>query len=93
MLREPWSSPSRRAWRRQPREVLASARSDKLSLEDELRFVVDREWPRRDNRCAARRIKEARLSRGTFLEDVECDAARDVEKLVIEHSLRASERK
>jgi DNA replication protein DnaC len=46
-------------------------------------LLVDREWTDRDNRRVARRIKEARLSRGASLEDVECDAARGIEKSLI----------
>jgi DNA replication protein DnaC len=65
------------------RELLASAPSNQLSFEDKLGLLVDREWTDRDNRRVARRIKEARLSRGASLEDVECDAARGVEKSLI----------
>jgi DNA replication protein DnaC len=65
------------------RELLASAPSNQLSFEDKLGLLVDREWTDRDNRRVARRIKEARLSRGASLEDIECDAARGVEKSLI----------
>lgn len=65
------------------RELLASAPSNQLSFEDKLGLLVDREWTDRDNRRVARRIKEARLFRGASLEDVECDAARGVEKSLI----------
>jgi DNA replication protein DnaC len=65
------------------REILASAPSNQLSFEDKLGLLVDREWTDRDNRRVARRIKEARLSRGASLEDVECDAARGVDKSLI----------
>jgi DNA replication protein DnaC len=65
------------------RELLASAPSNQLSFEDKLGLLVDREWTDRDNRRVARRIKDARLSRGASLEDVECDAARGVDKSLI----------
>jgi DNA replication protein DnaC len=65
------------------REILASAPSNQLSFEDKLGLLIDREWTDRDNRRVARRIKEARLSRGASLEDVECDATRGVEKSLI----------
>lgn len=65
------------------RELLASAPSNQLSFEDKLGLLIDREWTDRDNRRVARRIKEARLSRGASLEDVECDAARGIEKSLI----------
>jgi DNA replication protein DnaC len=65
------------------RELLASAPSQQLSFEDKLGLLIDREWTDRDNRRVARRIKEARLSRGASLEDVECDAARGVEKSLV----------
>jgi DNA replication protein DnaC len=65
------------------RELLASAPSNELSFEDKLGFVIDREWTERDNRRVARRIKEAHLYKGASLEDVECDAARGIEKSLI----------
>ena len=65
------------------RDILASAPSNQLSFEDKLGLLVDREWTDRDNRRVARRLKEARLSRGASLEDVECDAARGVDKSLI----------
>lgn len=65
------------------RELLASAPSNELSFEDKLGFVIDREWTDRDNRRVARRIKEARLYKGAALEDIECDAARGIEKSLV----------
>jgi len=65
------------------RELLASAPSNELSFEDKLGFVIDREWTERDNRRVARRIKEAHLYKGASLEDVECDAARGIEKSLV----------
>ena len=65
------------------RELLASAPSNQLSFEDKLGLLVDREWTDRDNRRLARRIKEARLSRGVSLEEVECDATRGIEKSLV----------
>jgi DNA replication protein DnaC len=65
------------------RDLLASAPSSQLSFEDKLGLLIDREWTDRDNRRVARRIKEARLSRGASLEEVECDAARGIEKSLI----------
>lgn len=65
------------------RELLASSPSNELSFEDKLGFVIDREWTERDNRRVARRIKEARLYKGAALEDIECDAARGIEKSLI----------
>ncbi len=71
------------AMARATRELIASAPSNQLSFEDKLGLLIDREWTDRDNRRVARRIKEARLSRGASLEDVECDAARGVDKSLI----------
>jgi DNA replication protein DnaC len=65
------------------REILATAPSHQLSFEDKLGLLVDREWTDRDNRRIARRIKEARLSRGASLEDVESDPSRGVDKSLI----------
>jgi len=65
------------------RELLASAPSNELSFEDKLGFVIDREWTERDNRRVARRIKEAHLYKGASMEDVECDAARGIEKSLV----------
>jgi DNA replication protein DnaC len=65
------------------RDLLASAPSNQLSFEDKLGLLVDREWTDRDNRRLARRIKEARLSQGVSLEEVECDATRGIEKSLV----------
>src|ERR1700755_827482 len=65
------------------RELLASAPSQQLSFEDKLGLLIDREWTDRETRRLPLRIKEARLSRGASLEDVECDAARGVEKSLV----------
>ena len=65
------------------REILQSAPSEQLSFEDKLGLVVDREWSDRDNRRVARRIKEARLGTSASLEQVDCDAARGLEKALV----------
>ena len=65
------------------RELLESAPSERLSFEDKLSLIVDREWTERDNRRVSRRIKEARLTTRAALEAVECDATRGLEKSFI----------
>ena len=65
------------------REILQNAPSEQLSFEDKLGLVVDREWTERDNRRVARRIKEARLSTSASLEQVDCDAARGLDKTLV----------
>jgi DNA replication protein DnaC len=68
---------------RATRELLESAPSERLSFEDKLSLIVDREWTERDNRRVSRRIKEARLTTRAALEAVECDASRGLEKSFI----------
>lgn len=62
------------------REALQSAPGDKLSFEEQLGMLVDREWTERKNQQLARRIKQAKLGISACLEDVWCDPARGVDK-------------
>ena len=41
------------------RDLLASAPGDKLSFEEQLALLVEREWAERRNQQLARRIKQA----------------------------------
>jgi DNA replication protein DnaC len=65
------------------RDLLASAPGDKLSFEEQLALLVEREWTERRNQQLARRIKQAKLGMSACLEDVWCDPARGVDKAAV----------
>jgi DNA replication protein DnaC len=62
------------------RELIASAPGDKLSFEEQLGLLVDREWTDRKNTLLARRIKQAKLGMNACLEDVWCEPGRGIDK-------------
>jgi DNA replication protein DnaC len=66
------------------RELATSAPNKKLTTEEALGIIVDREYVHRDNRRLARRLKEARLPpNAPSLEEVICESARGVDKAVV----------
>lgn len=65
------------------RDLLASPPGHKLSFEEQLGLVVEREWTERKNGQLARRIKQAKLGMSACLEDVWCDPARGVDKATV----------
>jgi DNA replication protein DnaC len=65
------------------RELLRAPPDHQLSFEEKLCLIVDREWTARDNRRTARRLKQARLSTHTSIEDVFCDSERGLTKASI----------
>lgn len=65
------------------RELIDKPPSGDLTFEEKVGMMVDREWLERDNRRAARRIKEAKLSVSACLEDVVADSARGLDKAVV----------
>jgi DNA replication protein DnaC len=65
------------------RELLNSPETRKLSFEDKLGLLVDREWIERDNRRVSRRIKEARLPMAACLQEMITDPARGLDKSLL----------
>jgi DNA replication protein DnaC len=65
------------------RELIDKPPGNKLSFEEQLGLLVDREWTDRQNRQLARRLKKAKLGMSACLEDVWCDPARGIDKAVI----------
>jgi DNA replication protein DnaC len=65
------------------RELIDKPPGNKLSFEEQLGLLVDREWTDRQNRQLARRLKQAKLGMSACLEDVWCDPARGIDKAVI----------
>jgi DNA replication protein DnaC len=65
------------------RELIASAPGDKLSFEEQLGLLVDREWTERKNTLLARRIKQAKLGMSACLEDVWCEPGRGIDKATV----------
>lgn len=62
------------------RELLDSAPGHRLSFEEKLGIIVDREWTERDNRRLARRLKDAKLATRASMDNVLCDPERGVDK-------------
>lgn len=65
------------------REMLESAPGDKLSFEEQIGLLVDREWTDRRNQQLARRIKHAKLGMSACLEDAWCDPGRGLDKATV----------
>ena len=65
------------------RELIDKPPGNKLSFEEQIGLLVDREWTDRQNRQLARRLKQAKLGMSACLEDVRCDAARGIDRSVI----------
>jgi hypothetical protein len=55
------------------RELLTTAPGNGMSFEEKLGLLVEREWPDRENKRLARRLKEAKLGTNACLEDVWCE--------------------
>ena len=62
------------------RELASAPPDQRLTFEEKLALIVDREWLSRDNRRTARRIKEAKLVTKASLQDVVCDPERGIAK-------------
>lgn len=65
------------------RDQMNAPPGDRLSFDEQLGMVVDREWSERDNRRLGRRLKEARLATSSCLEDVHCDPTRGLDKATV----------
>jgi DNA replication protein DnaC len=66
------------------RELTTSPSDQRLSVQEILGMMVDREHVHRDNRRLARRLKEARLpANAASAEEVTCEPARGLDKAVV----------
>lgn len=65
------------------RELIEKPPGNKLSFEEQIGLLVDREWADRQNRALARRLKQAKLGMSACLEDVWCEPTRGLDKAVI----------
>lgn len=65
------------------REWLLGPPTHGLTFEEQLAFLVDREWSDRHNRVTARRLKDARLPIRATLEDVWCKPGRGIDRAVV----------
>lgn len=66
------------------RELVTKPPGHKLSFEEQLGLLVDREWTDRQNKALARRLKQAKLGQGTAcIEDVWCEPERGLDKAVV----------
>lgn len=62
-------------------EQVTDPAAAELSFEERLGLLVDREWDARENRRLSARLKAARLKHGAAcVEDVDCSAARGLER-------------
>src|SRR5437660_4697642 len=64
--------------------------STKLSFEERVALLVDRQWNWRQNRALERRLREGRLQGPACVEDIEFRGARGVGKQVIRPLLEVS---
>jgi DNA replication protein DnaC len=62
------------------REMVTSPPTDDLSIDERIGMLVDREWTARENKRLERLIKDARVPTGACVEDLQCDAARGVDR-------------
>lgn len=65
------------------RDLMASPPGHKLSFEEQLGLLVEREWNERRNQQLARRIKQAKLGMSACLEDVWCEPTRGIDKAAV----------
>lgn len=65
------------------RELLTSPPGNKLSFEEQLGLLVEREWTDRRNQQLARRLKQAKLGMSACLEDVWCEPTRGLDKATV----------
>lgn len=65
------------------RDLVTSPPGNKLSFEEQLGLLVEREWTERHNQQLARRLKQAKLGMSACLEDVWCDPARGLDKSTV----------
>lgn len=60
-----------------------STSTEALSTEEMLGMLVDREWITRENKRLERLLKDARVPRGTSLEDLACEAGRGIDRSTV----------
>jgi len=65
------------------RELAHTCPDGKLSTEEAIGLLVDREWQHRENKRTQRRLKDAKLPTQACLEDVESDPARGLDKAMV----------
>jgi DNA replication protein DnaC len=65
------------------RELIDAPPGAKLSFEEQLGLLVDREWLDRHNRRLARRLKDAKLPAQVCLEDAWCEPGRGLDKATV----------
>src|SRR6516225_3578323 len=56
---------------------------NELSFLERLALLVDQQWSWRENQALARRLKAAKLRGGACVEDIDCRAARGLDKTVL----------
>jgi DNA replication protein DnaC len=65
------------------REQLEDPQVQRLSFEERLGLLVDRQWNWRQNRALARRLKNARLEGNACVEDIDFRAARGLDRSLV----------
>jgi DNA replication protein DnaC len=65
------------------RELVNQPPGSKLSFEEQIGLLVEREWIDRQNKALARRLKQAKLRMSACLEDVWCEPGRGLDKAVV----------
>jgi DNA replication protein DnaC len=65
------------------RELMNKPPGHKLSFEEQLGLLIEREWTDRQNKALARRLKQAKLGQSACLEDVRCEPERGLDKAVV----------
>lgn len=62
------------------RELSQSCPDGKLSIDESVGLLVDREWQSRENKRMSRLIKDAKLPGSACMEDIECHPSRGIDK-------------
>lgn len=65
------------------REQQESADSQRLSFEERLGLLIDRQWNWRQNRALERRLRKGRLQGATCVEDIDYRTARGLDRQVV----------
>lgn len=65
------------------RELVTKPPGHKLSFDEQLGLLVEREWTDRHNKALARRLKQAKLGQSACMEDVWCEPERGLDKAAV----------
>jgi DNA replication protein DnaC len=65
------------------RDLTTKPPGNRLTFDEQLGMLVEREWTERQNKALARRLKHAKLGMSACLEDIWCEPGRGLDKAVV----------